>query len=448
MLTRFDAPAQMTESSLKKTLRKTISLILGSNEFFSLEHRFLNFITLAITLGLFLALPINGYVDYQEEIIFPNIIFFVAFACLFYFSRIKKVFLATVWWSYITFIILSVALWSAEGGTSSPTLYTFISHLAIFMWIFPLKHRLPSFILLFVIISIMFFIEVKYPELIVPNPTINQTPTDQYLIFSITLLIIYLFSKYTRRNYLVEKEKSSKSDKLKSAFIANLSHEVRTPLNAILGFSELISDENATVEEKKEYKALIAQSSRSLLSLLSDMIELSRMQAGDYKAEYKICEPAEILKEIIRDAEELKKELHKEHILITTQIDFDNTVESDPFALKQIATNLFSNAIKFTHRGEIHVRLYDDTDYFILEFKDTGIGIRKEAQKIIFDSYRQVDDSTTRNYGGTGVGLSLTKGFVMALNGKIKVKSKERIGSTFIVSIPKMEKNIYNQQKT
>ncbi|MFA8451479.1 MAG: sensor histidine kinase [Bacteroidales bacterium] len=426
----------MRNTILKNTFNKIVATILGSSKNFSLEHRFLNFISLAICIGLLIALPINLYADFEARIFYPNLVFFIIFTFLFYNTRILKKFLPTVWLSYIIFIVLSVALWIAEGGTSSPTLYTFIAHLAIFMWIFPPKSKFPAFFLLFIIISAMFYIEIAHPNWITINPDKNQTPIDQYAIFAIVFIIIFLFNIYTRKNYNMEKQKAQRSDKLKSAFIANLSHEVRTPLNAIMGFTELIADETTPQKEKDEFKQLIKQSSKSLLTLLTDMIELSRMEAGDYHPVFKSCNPKSILEKIIEEMELYLTQVNRTNLKINTDIQFSEDIISDSFALQQIGKNIISNAIKFTHEGEIYITLLHKKNHLLLEIKDTGIGMTKDAKKLIFDSFRQVDESSTRSYGGIGLGLSLTKGFVDALGGRIKVKSKLDKGSSFIISIP------------
>ncbi|MFA8300679.1 MAG: sensor histidine kinase [Hyphomicrobiales bacterium] len=423
-------------SLLKKMVKGVISFLLGSNEKFTLEHRFLNFICLIAVVGLLIALPINYYIDYEVHIFIANIIFFVLSLILFFFARIQKRFMPTTWIAYIVFTLLFVLLWVFEGGTSSPTLYTFIAHMAIFMWIFPLRQRFPAFIVLFVILSLLFFVEYRYPTFLSSRPILDTTPLDQYLVFIIVFVIIFLFTLFTRRHYLLEKENAKKSDKLKSAFIANLSHEVRTPLNGILGFADLIVQEDLTEEEKQEYTESMNQCSKSLLALVNDMIELSRIEAGDYHASYDVVNPANILKDVLKDLEGIKKEYHREDIPVHSEIEFEGDIVSDAFALKHIAKNLLSNAVKFTHEGEIKVVQRKVRNKLILEVKDTGIGMSKDAKKIIWNSFRQVDGSNTREYGGTGMGLTLTKGFIDALSGKVKVKSTLTKGSHFKVIIP------------
>ena len=252
------------------------------------------------------------------------------------------------------------------------------------------------------------------------------------------------FRKNMEEDLINAKEKAEESDKLKSSFLANMSHEIRTPMNAIIGFSQLLSDAETSEEEKSHYISLIQNSSNDLLGLIDDIIDISKIEAGQikiFKSQYFIDN---ILLEIYDSYSEFlktkktksdiklvyKKPKGSEKIVLFTDID----------RFKQIIRNLISNAIKFTDTGTIEFGFFVDYDnkYSSVRFyvKDTGIGIANDKLEIIFDSFRQASVSNTKIYGGTGLGLAITKKMVELLGGRIWVNSTLEKGSTFYFTLP------------
>ena len=235
------------------------------------------------------------------------------------------------------------------------------------------------------------------------------------------------------------KEKAEESDKLKSAFLANMSHEIRTPMNAILGFATLIRNRTLTDEKRRQYIDLINSNCRQLLHIITDIIDISKIEAGQINIFNKNFQLNKILHDLYLNYKNQLEVLNKPIELIFNPglKNEESAIFTDKVRLEQILTNLLSNAFKFTEKGSIELGydIYKKRD-IVFFVKDTGIGMNEEEQKIIFDRFRQVSSSYNKLYGGTGLGLSISKGLAEKLGGKIWVKSELGKGSSFYFSIP------------
>ncbi|NOR75002.1 MAG: PAS domain S-box protein [Draconibacterium sp.] len=240
-------------------------------------------------------------------------------------------------------------------------------------------------------------------------------------------------------------KKATESDRLKSAFLATMSHELRTPLNAIIGFSDLI-DKNLPIDSIINFCKIINSSGEHLLSIVKDLFDISLIESG----EAKIIKEKVVLQEVLNNVYEvIKAKQHrdgKDNLELNMIIPVENndlTVVTDETKLSQILINLLKNALKFTEEGHINFGYYIETKQGvpILKFyvEDTGIGVPKEKQEVIFEIFRQVEDTLSRKYGGTGIGLSISKKLIKLLGGKIWVESESDTGSTFYFTIPLTE---------
>lgn len=241
----------------------------------------------------------------------------------------------------------------------------------------------------------------------------------------------------TNEELIRAREKSVESDKLKSAFLANMSHEIRTPLNAVIGFSSLLSDASMTSEDREEYFRIITSSSDLLLHIIDDILDLSKIEAGQLKIFMESFSVNDLLVEL---ANSFKPGKVDDQIDISLSIPEEkNTImlNSDPMRFKQICSNLLSNAVKFTKKGIIqigyHFDTHDDITFFV---KDPGIGIEKKDLENIFSRFWKANEQGERFYAGTGLGLSITKRLTEALGGSIWVESTPGIGSTFYFAFP------------
>jgi PAS domain S-box-containing protein len=230
---------------------------------------------------------------------------------------------------------------------------------------------------------------------------------------------------------------SDAANKTKSQFLANMSHEIRTPLNGILGFTEmLLRDEHSTEEERREYLHTIDTSGKHLLMLINDVLDLSKIEAGQLQIERMPCSPHQIIAEVISI---LRVRAQDKGVTLEYRWEsgIPETIETDPYRVKQLLMNLVGNAVKFTDRGCVMVvaRLLAESGQLELEVRDTGVGIPQDKLNAIFDPFVQADNSVTRKHGGTGLGLAISRNIAEALGGGITASSEYGVGSTFRVLI-------------
>ena len=235
---------------------------------------------------------------------------------------------------------------------------------------------------------------------------------------------------------------AEEADKLKSSFLANMSHEIRTPMNAIMGFSDLLSLDGITDAEKQKYIGIIKESGNNLLNLINDIIDLSKIEVKKIEVK-KINFPIkEVMQNLLSKFNNQKTSKIK---LVYNNKEKDNNISiyTDPFRFKQIMDNLMDNALKFTETGFINLgfSIRDDKkiEFFV---KDTGIGIAKNQQLIIFDRFRKIEESVNKLYRGTGLGLTISKNLTEILGGEMWVESEIGEGSNFKFTIP------YNAKQT
>jgi len=243
----------------------------------------------------------------------------------------------------------------------------------------------------------------------------------------------------TRQRLILAKEKAEESDRLKTAFLANMSHEIRTPMNAIIGFSDLLAEDDLTEDDKVDFISKIKNAGRSLMALINDIIDIAKIEAGQLKVSESACDINQILKDLLGTFEELKNVSGKKGISLNLILP-DNSNKlmamTDPMRLQQILTNLLSNALKFTEFGSIEFGYTNQSDILSFYVKDSGIGILRSKQKLLFQRFSQLDPSTTRKYGGTGLGLAISKNLADLLGGTIGMESNPGKGALFYFTIP------------
>lgn len=232
------------------------------------------------------------------------------------------------------------------------------------------------------------------------------------------------------------KQRAEESDKLKSAFLANMSHEIRTPMNAIVGFTDLLSDEGLPREKVQKYIEIINTNSHQLLALINDIIDISKIEAGQVMLNYSAVNLNNLCRELHTVFKNLAMKKNLQLYVIFSPNAPQCIAETDEIRLKQIFTNLIGNAIKFTQSGSVGFGYHVENDEIICKVEDTGIGISNENQSVVFERFRQVDDTSTRKAGGTGLGLSISKALIELMGGKIWLESQLGVGTTFYFSLP------------
>ncbi|MGQ8338016.1 PAS domain-containing sensor histidine kinase [Sunxiuqinia sp. A32] len=231
---------------------------------------------------------------------------------------------------------------------------------------------------------------------------------------------------------------AEESERLKTAFLANLSHEIRTPLNSILGFTKfLVFEEDLPMEIRKEYMEIVEESSENFLQIINNIIDMSKIESGVFTINKAMFDLHELCEEVLENLN--KQYRYSDKVTLSFSPDPENElmIYTDNGVLEHILTSLLSNAIKFTHEGEVELgyELVDEHRLFIY-VKDSGIGINPKYEKVIFQPFRQLSESFKREYGGAGLGLAIAFSMTEILNGKLWFESEEGRGTIFYVFIP------------
>ncbi len=263
-------------------------------------------------------------------------------------------------------------------------------------------------------------------------------------------ILIDITEKKKNESIVKEKELAEAANKAKSEFLANMSHEIRTPLNGIIGYTDLLM--NSKLENtQKQYMKTINQSANILLEVVNDILDFSKIESGKLELNIeKYCIEDIILqiKELV-NYQALSKNLQINYVI---DADVPKYIWVDYIRLKQVLINLLTNAIKFTHIGGIDLTIstlevHKNAASLRFSVKDTGIGIRKSNQKIIFQAFSQEDSSTTKKFGGTGLGLTISNQLLSLMNSKLQIKSQYNVGSTFFFDIKLKSSNKLKQNR-
>jgi len=275
---------------------------------------------------------------------------------------------------------------------------------------------------------------------------INRNGETRHILYSAKLsdeLIYGMFMDITS-----EKEAAllvEQSDRLKTAFLTNISHEIRTPMNGILGFTGLLKDNHLTGEEKQEYIALIEESSERMLHTINDIIDMSRIDAGEVNFNFSNINLTDQIAHLYNVFYDEASEKNIEFCCQNLGDEEALIINSDKTKLNFIFTSLIKNAIKYTNEGRVDfgctIENIEGQKSLKFYVKDTGVGIPSEKQELIFERFMQGDIRPNRDYDGSGLGLSIAKAYAEMLEGRIWVKSEEGKGATFYVCIP-LEYNV------
>ncbi|MBK8340585.1 MAG: response regulator [Flavobacteriales bacterium] len=230
------------------------------------------------------------------------------------------------------------------------------------------------------------------------------------------------------------KDRAERSEVVKQQFLANMSHEIRTPMNAIMGMTGILK-RNEHLPEQEKYLNAVSQSSENLLVILNDILDLSKLEAGRIDLEQVPFDPRQVIGNV-RDILRYKAEEKALALTVDIEEDMPRTLVGDPTRLNQILLNLAGNAIKFTERGSVTLRVQWVNGELRIDVIDTGIGIPQDRLHNIFEEFTQAYSDTARKYGGTGLGLTISKRLAEMQGGNITVKSEQGKGSTFTVTIP------------
>ncbi|MCD6202677.1 MAG: PAS domain S-box protein [Bacteroidales bacterium] len=250
------------------------------------------------------------------------------------------------------------------------------------------------------------------------------------------------------------RKKAEESDQLKNTFLMNISHELRTPLNAIIGFSEII-EHSFINPEVYDHATNIHYSGIQLLRIIEDILNLSLIESGNLSFNIKTFPVKNLVRTIREHYDTLNKKYKKDNVQFTLHFPQklkDKKIDVDENYVNYLIGILIDNAMKFTQNGSIDVFLESNNNYMIFRVRDTGVGIPQNKKELIFDKFRQIEETLTRRYGGTGVGLTIAKNIIDLMNGNIHVISEPGKGSEFFVKLPGLkeenEKNVLEKKET
>ena len=337
----------------------------------------------------------------------------------------------------ILLVILLNMAWYFLNGSQGPVITAFIVFIALFVFIW--DNNFPVVLFGVVLLNVIFFMFFESTGFISLKEYTNIYARTFFNYFGaiIASVFIFVFAFTAKKNYIEQYNKAKKTDELKSAFLENISNEVKIPLDSILGYANLMAESN-NPKNKNEYSQIIKYKGEHLKSLITDMVDISLLESDQLELYPERIHLHDIFNSITKKTENQLKFLNKTNLKIITEIKIEQPIVfTDQTRLKQIWWNLISNAIKYTQRGEIKIKLFEDDLTYTFLVNDTGLGIPKENFKDLFQRFHKIEHGNKKVFRGTGLGLYLCKKMSEKLGGQISFTSQHNVGSSFWFTIPK-----------
>ncbi len=401
-----------------------------------LEHKVFLLLTFTISTVLIGYVLFNIFIEQKTTILICSIIGLILYLLLYLLGR-RIVRTRLLFWvtAIVSMMFLDVS-WFVGYGSRGSIMSLFVTFLAILIMLFDRKDFIFIFIILILNLLCLFWLMLTYNNEFGYYTNDTTQILDAFVGLFMSLFIIYAIVTISKNNYILQFENAKIANRLKSAFLANMSHEIRTPMNGILGFTNLLLEPDLSDETKEEYIQIIHKNGERMLNTVTDIVEISKIEAGIVDVRKTEINATEILKNIVTF---FQIQAQKKGLILSYQRESPETdiiLSTDKAKFESILTNLIKNAIKYTDRGSITVSTLTKNGFVEFCLKDTGIGIPTHRQTAIFNRFEQADIEDTRVFQGSGLGLAIAKSYVEILGGKIWVESIEGKGSEFYFSIP------------
>ncbi len=389
----------------------------------------------------FFNIIVNIWSGFNTTLIIIPVITFFSFGIIFYYGKRPVLNPTYLKWS-LFFLILAIinSLWIYNYGSEGPALYLFVllySYM-IFMW----KGKDLIFVTIIVFLNVLglYLLDNYYSGITGDYISKKAQIIDVYTSLYYYGIIMFILMYVAKSSYIKAYTDARKANKLKSSFMANMSHEIKTPLNAIIGFTGLLVRTDNTVEEKQKYIRIINESNDTLLRLVKDILDISLIESNQMLLSGKEVNITQMLENLAETYNLLINEKNESNVVITKDIPNKNYfLNTDDIRLRQILTNLLNNALKYTSHGFITIGVKERKYFLEFYVKDTGIGIAKSYQDKLFDRFYKINYKHNGILTGVGIGLYLCKKIVEIMGGTIWVKSTPDVGSIFSFTIPKKD---------